>query len=214
MNSQGSAPLRAVLVDFGGVLYRTPTPAWLPRLQKFLDRLWRSDSRKNGILLMLRASPRESQHVMDIMTGRIAEQAVWDELARAWRIHPALLSKLRESAYSPRRLNVELLDFLGRLRPRYRTAILTNAGTDFRQTFSRVFELETAVDQLIVSAEEGLAKPDPEIFRLSASRLGVLPEEAVMIDDLLENVRGAEQAGLRAILFHNTAQVIQELGKL
>jgi HAD superfamily hydrolase (TIGR01509 family) len=57
------------------------------------------------------------------------------------------------------------------------------------------------VDDILISAEVGLAKPDPRIYRLAAERLGVRPDEAVFVDDFAANVEGARAVGMRAIHF-------------
>lgn len=64
-----------------------------------------------------------------------------------------------------------------------------------RYDFLRWFE------GILVSGEERLIKPDPEIFRRLISRFNIEPSRAVFIDDSPRNVDGARQAGLRAIRF-------------
>ena len=56
------------------------------------------------------------------------------------------------------------------------------------------------LDRIISSAEEGLAKPDPAIFRLALERAGCRPEQAVMIGDRLDNdIVPAKQLGMTTI---------------
>jgi FMN phosphatase YigB (HAD superfamily) len=52
-----------------------------------------------------------------------------------------------------------------------------------------------------VSALEGLAKPDPAIYRLAAERLGLLPEQCVFIDDSEPNVFAAREVGMAGVHF-------------
>lgn len=205
--------LRAVLVDFGGVLYRTPNPLWLPLLHRLLRALGLVGESNLGLLELMRASPGTSPLVMDVMTGRVPEPAVWAEAARAWRISPARLECMRQTAYHPRRLNHSLLETVERLRPRYKTALLTNAGSDFRHTFVARYGLESRFDQVIISAEEGLAKPDPCIYNLAARRLDVPPGECLFIDDLPENVAGAQAAGMQAVVYPGLAETLVLLQK-
>lgn len=56
-------------------------------------------------------------------------------------------------------------------------------------------------DALFHSWQIGLAKPDPAFFRHIVEALGVEPGEAVFVDDLAANVRGAREAGLQAVHF-------------
>jgi putative hydrolase of the HAD superfamily len=204
-----SVPVRALLVDFGGVIYSTPQPYWVP----ILARLMRIDHK--GIIDMLQASPRESKITRDIMTGAIREEDVWAEAARRWRMSPERLAKLRSRSQNRKHLNTELLAFVRSLRPGLITAILTNAGTQFRETFLSAYALHEFVDHIIISAEVGLAKPEPEIYHLAAERLGVEPRQAVFVDDRAENIAGAEEAGMRAILYKgNTKKLIEEIRRM
>lgn len=214
MTSSAGPGLRAVLLDFGGVLYRMPNPRWLPLLHRLMRRLGFAGETNHGLLEMMQTSPTESRLVMDVMTGATPEEEVWAEAARAWRISPERLARMRRGAYRPDRLSRGLLDAVQALRPRYKTALLTNAGSQFRETFVRIYDLEAYFDQVIISAEEGLAKPDPRIYRLAAGRLEVAPAEALLIDDLAENIAGAEAAGLRALLFSGPAETLRILREL
>jgi epoxide hydrolase-like predicted phosphatase len=57
-------------------------------------------------------------------------------------------------------------------------------------------------DDIVISGEVGLRKPEPEIFHLAADRIGLRPEECVFIDDLELNVDGARALGMTGI--HHT----------
>ena len=69
-------------------------------------------------------------------------------------------------------------------------------------------------DAMVISGEVGLNKPEPEIFRLGAGRLGVAPEECVFVDDLRENCAGAEAVGMAAILHRGADGTVPELERL
>lgn len=56
-----------------------------------------------------------------------------------------------------------------------------------------------------VSAQFGLRKPDPALFRFVCGKIGVAPRRALFVDDLAENVGGARQAGMTAHLFRGRA---------
>ncbi|GCE51166.1 2-haloacid dehalogenase/putative hydrolase of the HAD superfamily [Thermosporothrix hazakensis] len=90
-------------------------------------------------------------------------------------------------------LHHELATFLHSLRPRYKVALLSNAWSEARSDFNRLFHLDRFVDLQIFSAEEGLAKPDERIYRLALTRLGVAPEETLFLDDRLENILAAQR---------------------
>jgi putative hydrolase of the HAD superfamily len=60
----------------------------------------------------------------------------------------------------------------------------------------------------------GLHKPQPEIYRLAARRLGVEPSECLFVDDLRENCEGAEAVGMTAIRHRNPPETIAKLAEL
>jgi putative hydrolase of the HAD superfamily len=74
--------------------------------------------------------------------------------------------------------------------------------------------LEELFDAVVLSGEVGLHKPQPEIFHLSAERIGVAPEECVFVDDLRENCEGAEAVGMKAILHRGSAGTLPQLEEL
>jgi putative hydrolase of the HAD superfamily len=69
-------------------------------------------------------------------------------------------------------------------------------------------------DATVISGDVGLHKPQPEIYRLACDRLEVEPAEAVFVDDLRENCAGAEAVGMAAVLHRESAQTIAQLEEL
>ncbi len=69
-------------------------------------------------------------------------------------------------------------------------------------------------DATVISGDVGLHKPQPEIYALGAERIGVSPEGCVFVDDLRENIVGAEATGMRGILHRDSETTIGELRRL
>ena len=69
-------------------------------------------------------------------------------------------------------------------------------------------------DDVVISAEVKLHKPQLEIYRLAAERLDVKPEGCIFVDDLRENCEGAEAVGMMAIRFRDPEQTIARLSEL
>ena len=197
--------VRAVIVDFGGVLYIPPDLHALKLWQKFLG------LKNDGPLNEFFATPGGSDYARRIFTGEISEAEVWKKLGSHWRISPWLLRYLRKRSFSKRRFNHSMADFIQSLRPRFQTAILSNAGDQDRQIFNEAYCIEDLVDIVIISAEVGLAKPDPRIYLLALERLDVQPEETIFVDDLQVNVEAARRLGIQAIQFQNNEQILQEI---
>jgi putative hydrolase of the HAD superfamily len=83
---------------------------------------------------------------------------------------------------------------------RVKLGLLSNASRGWTARF-RARGVADLFDDVVVSADVGLAKPDPAIFRLAAERLGVAPPACLMIDDQPQHLSGASAAGMRTHLF-------------
>ena len=110
--------------------------------------------------------------------------------------------------------NTELIAYARRLRPRYRTGILSNSFVGAREREQAAYGFEDLVDEIVYSHEAGMSKPDPRIYALICARLGVHPHEMVFLDDADRCVAGAREAGLHAVCYHDNAQAIEEIEKL
>jgi epoxide hydrolase-like predicted phosphatase len=92
-----------------------------------------------------------------------------------------------------------------------RTALLSNSwgSTGYeRERFPDLF------DAVVISAEVGLRKPEPEIYLFAAERLGVQPPECVFVDDLPQNVDGARAVGMEGIVHRNADFTVPKLEEL
>jgi putative hydrolase of the HAD superfamily len=110
-------------------------------------------------------------------------------------VQEALLAALRFRAYP------EVASVLERLRAGGALlAVVSNWDVSLHDVLERT-SLRPLVDVVVTSAEVGVAKPDPEIFRLALSRLGRSAERAVHVGDSLDvDVAGARAAGVEAVL--------------
>ena len=182
--------LRGVIFDFGGVLidmrwdvsegleraHGLPRHALLDTLYRTAT--WHGIERGQGDLGAWRA---EAHRLLEERAGRPLPR-----LHEAW-----------EAARQLIRANIALAR---RLRPAYRTAILSNADLSLRGRL-RELGLHDLFDTVVSSAEEGVAKPEAEIYRRAAERIGLSPEACVFVDDAEANVRAAEAVGMRGIVY-------------
>jgi beta-phosphoglucomutase len=123
--------------------------------------------------------------------------------AETWPQHPDLAQKMLDWLFAGRfdRLfddslpALEELQKLGLL-----LGVLSNFGVHLRDLLHR-FGLLPFFDFVLVSAEVGLAKPDPRIFDLVVERAGIPRERLLYVGDHLgDDVEGARDAGLAAVL--------------
>jgi putative hydrolase of the HAD superfamily len=92
-----------------------------------------------------------------------------------------------------------------------KTGLISNSwgrGRYDRDSFAELF------DGVVISGEVGLYKPQPEIFRLGAERVGLTPPDCVFVDDLRENCEGAEAVGMTAVLHRGADSSLERLEEL
>jgi putative hydrolase of the HAD superfamily len=112
------------------------------------------------------------------------------------------------------RLNSVLVNEIRELKKTYEIGLLSNIGRGWIHEFFDTHQLHDLFDEVVLSGEEGIAKPHPRIFELISERLGLEPYECVMIDDIEANCGGADAAGMHSIHFQNNEQVLRDLRKL
>jgi FMN phosphatase YigB (HAD superfamily) len=208
---------RAVIFDIGGILevasasggepmagFPAMMAAWEPRLRlrpgELAARLGELDARlkrqgKDGAL----GTCSEEEWLAALRLATDMDQAQLDAFVRDfWDVYLGVL-------------NVELAAYFSALRPRFRTALLSNSFVGARREEQERYHFDAITDLIVYSHEEGIAKPDPRIFARTCKRLGVSPAEAAFLDDSAGHVAAARDLGMHAILFTDTAQAIADL---
>ena len=106
-----------------------------------------------------------------------------------------------------------MADVLRRLKANgYGIWLLSNASKRHGSYWSRHPGSEY-FDGLVISAFEGVLKPDLTMYRTILKRFGLKAEECVFTDDMPVNVAGALAAGMDGIVFKGTEDFIRELQK-
>nr|WP_245216428.1 HAD-IA family hydrolase [Sagittula salina] len=82
-----------------------------------------------------------------------------------------------------------------------RTLALTNFGIGTWAIATPVYDFLGAFSKAYVSGHMGVAKPDPEIYRMVEASEGVSPEALLFTDDRAENIAAAEERGWQTHLF-------------
>ncbi len=192
--------IRGLIFDYGGVLWDM---RW--DLARTLEQ--EHGLRERTIVETLYGS--ETWQKLEIGVGD--RQAWLDEShlaleAAAGRELPRLHQHWRERQH----LIAPNIDLIRRLRGTYKTAVLSNADNTLVRTLRDAHGIHHLFDDIVVSADVGMAKPDPRIYALSAQRIGLPPEECVFIDDLPRNVDAARESGMHAIHFLVNEHHLQE----
>ena len=89
--------------------------------------------------------------------------------------------------------------------------ILTNGITKVQKSRMAGSAVREYIHDLVISQEVGIAKPDPGIFRYALDRLGMKPEEVIMIGDSpSSDIRGANNAGIDACWYNPHGKTLPE----
>ncbi|MBI3457941.1 MAG: HAD family phosphatase [Candidatus Rokubacteria bacterium] len=189
MSAPGS--IRGILFDFGGVIHDM---RW-----DVAEELEQAHRLPRGALFeTLYRTPTWAA----LQCGRGDRQAWLEEAHRLLEARAGRpLPRLHDGWRAAQRVITENVALVRALRPRYRTAILSNADASLRARLRDGLGIEDLFDEIISSAEVGVAKPDPAIYRLAAERLGLPPEACVFVDDFEANVVAARHTGMSALHF-------------
>jgi len=202
--------LTALVVDYGGVLtnpLRETMGAWFSA-----ERI--DEQRFAAVMREWLAEGAEVNLVHQLEKGEISpaefERQFAGLLVREDGSIPDAEGMLRRM-FAGFRDNEGMVGVVGRARAAgLRTALLSNSwGNEYDQDL-----LDRLFDTAVISGEVGLRKPEPEIYRLTASRLGVAPAECVFVDDLAPNVRGAVAVGMVGVHHIDTETTLAELEAL
>lgn len=186
----------------GGVILRTRD--WRPR-RKWERRL----GLKPGSLERMVFEGEASQRAM---IGGASVEDIWESLAVDLGLGRDDREALRKDFFAGDFMDQELISFIESLRPGVKTGLISNAWPNARE-FLEASISPGAFDQMVISAEIAMAKPDPGIYRLALDRSGVPAEAALFVDDMPRNLRAAAAAGIRPILFNGTRRTIEAVRK-
>jgi putative hydrolase of the HAD superfamily len=206
-----TATVRAAVFDYGGVLttpVRDSIAAWLaadgirPETFSAALKAWMSRSAPTG-------TP-----VHRLETGELPPGEFERLLAAELDTHdgsPVLAEGLLTRLFGGTRIDEAMVELVRELRDRgVRTVLLSNSwGNAYpRELIAELF------DGVVISAEVGLRKPDPRIYRLALDHADVPPEQAVFVDDATPNTEAAEALGMHAVRHQDPAATRRRLAEL
>ena len=201
-------PIRAIVFDIGGVLElspdgQEPTKAFGELIAVWEKRLGLSFgelTQRIGNMKLdgsTNVSLAEWEQELREVTGMTQAQSD-DFLRDYWNLYLGVP-------------NTRLMAYFSGLRPRFKTALLSNSGAGAREKEQERYHFAEMTDLLVYSHEEGVAKPDRRIYELTWERLGVRPNEMVFLDDAPKCIEGARALGIHSILYRHTEQAIADI---
>jgi epoxide hydrolase-like predicted phosphatase len=196
--------IKAVVWDLGGVLARTLDSAPRTELARRLSINYTE----------LDEAVFNSPSARQATLGEISTNEHWANVYRSLNWPVEQRDVFQELFWGGDRLDQELVAYIRRLKPAFKTGLLSNNWPNLRDLIENRWQIADAFDELIISAEVGLKKPEQPIYDLTLQRLGFRPEQAVFVDDFIENIHAAQQLGWQAVHFQNPDQALAELNAL
>jgi putative hydrolase of the HAD superfamily len=211
MGSRRSRPvvvtaIRAALFDFGGVILTSPFEAFARYEQEqglpdgFIRRLNATDPDTNAWAKLERSevSLDEFSRLFEAEARAAGHELVGREVI-------ALLSG---------ELRPQMVEAVRRCSERLVTGLLTNnfvVGDGHVDREGEMGDVLGLFDGIIESSKVGVRKPDPAFYELACEQLGIVPTEAVFLDDLGVNLKPARALGMTTIKVVDPDQAIAEL---
>ena len=196
--------IRAVFWDLGGVLVRTEDHT----TREYLAiRLGMSRTELENLVFA-----GDSGHRAQL--GEINAEQHWQNLGSILGLEIEEMTGFQQDFWGGDRLDTALIEYIRALHTHHKIGLISNAFSDLRHMITNVWNIEDAFDDMTISSEVGIRKPDPHIFQIALERLDVQPHESIFIDDFPHNVDGARNINMRAIHFQTRDQTLSELENL
>ena len=197
--------LRGLLVDYGGVL---TTNVW-DSFRAFCEA---EGIDREEVKRAFRDRPEAMALLRRLEAGELTEEEFSPLFGPIIGVREDRTAGLVDRLFAGMEPEEEMIEALRRARAAgLKTGLISNSwgrGRYDRDSFSELF------DGVVISGEVGLHKPQPEIFRLGAERVGLTPEQCVFVDDLRENCEGAEAVGMTAVLHRGADASLERLEEL
>jgi epoxide hydrolase-like predicted phosphatase len=196
--------IKVIIFDMGGVLIKT------------VDRKNRSE-----LAGQFHMSYEELDHLVyetesarKAAFGEISEQDHFVGVLKHLGAPDFGIQKFQEAFWGGDELDQELVNFISAHKGTYRFGMLSNAMSDIRKWLNSKYDFLQLFDIVFFSAEQKLAKPDPLFYQAILREFKVTADEAIFIDDFIENIAAARSLGIHSVHYRTTQQALLEVNQL
>lgn len=196
-----AGPRSALLIDFGGVLTSPITDAFAAVSRA-------AALEPDRALSLLKHHEGARSALAEHEVGRLDDEGFEDAFAAALVdvggvIEPrGLLARLEERML----LDEPMVDLVRQVR-RSGVPVALVSNSLGRNCYARI-DLDELFDVSVISGQVGIRKPSRRIYAIACERLGVDPQECVLVDDLEHNLVGAARLGIHGIHHRTAAETI------
>jgi glucose-1-phosphatase len=196
--------IKAVIWDMGGVILRTNG-------EGSRQELAREFKVSTGFLYNL---VFDSPSAEKATVGLISETEHWNIVADTLGLSRNRIQELQDRFWAEDIIDKNLVDFIKNLKQNYKTGLLSNAWSGARQSLYQRNDWDLVFHYSMFSYEVRMRKPDAQIYEKILELMGVKANEAIFVDDLVDNINGASEVGICGIQYKSTQQAILEVTRL
>lgn len=202
---QAAVPVRNIVFDIGNVIVR-----WDPQAiaQRALGEHHEAEARALALFT-------EYESWLALNRGEITLEELRQAYARDHALEEPQVERLVAELFASLTLIEETAVLMRRLAGAgYRLFAISDNVHEIVAHLKESHDFWPLFEAAVISAELGVMKPDPRIFRHLLEEHRLDPAETVFFDDLEANVRGAEAVGMHARLFTGARQAERDLVEL
>lgn len=192
--------IKVVLFDFGGVLTESGKTGFVTESLAAVYGVRPEDLDVRQDHYLLRRGKGDVQALFDRLNKQFGKQVTKE----------IFLDKVH-GMFVP---SSEVYDLAARLREHgIRTGILSNIFSMNADVLREQGRYD-GFDPVILSCDEGYAKPDPELYEIAIKKLGVQPEEILFVDDQEKCMGPARDFGMKTLIAEDPGQIVHDVTKI
>ena len=195
--------IKALFFDMGGVLLRTENKTSRTNLGSEFGMSYEEMDR---FIFECKSAALAS-------VGKMTEDQHWLDVTERLKLPAIEMPRIRNAFFGGDQIDMEIINLMRSLRKTHKIGLISNAWDGMRQWITDEKFLD-AFDELIISAELGIAKPDARIFQYALEKLGVEAGQAIFVDDVEKNINASQALGMHGILFQTGSQCLAEIQQL
>lgn len=183
---------KAIIFDFFGVIQADPYQRWLSK---------RGLKREGPFADIANAMDR----------GFITREDFFERLSE---LSSDTVENVRKTLYDEKFIDEELVKLISLLKQKYKIGLLSNSRGDYLRPILDKHDIMHLFDEIIISSEVSIIKPDPAIFELALGKMDVLAEHTIFIDDNETNAQASASVGIESIWYKDLTSLKEKLADL
>lgn len=206
------ADIDAIIFDIGGVLFLNGKTRF-NRTEKHISGVHEKVAKYLGISIDQYFDAIDSLYTKS-MEGQIKKRALLKKLSLNLETSPEKIERLYIKYYKRGfKKNKPLFRAIKSLKKRgYKVAILSDQWHLSKEVFATKKDM-AIFDEVVLSCDVGMRKPNTEIYELVSKRLKVKPEKSIFVDNQNWNIIPAHKLGYKTILFKNNSKLVTQFKK-